>query len=117
MTETWHNYFLNPRHAPDPDPKWLNGCSAEVMLRTDRAVTRQSPDILDGLRNYTAPAMVLYGAYDIFGDVTQIVRSRFAHATQITLGGSGHLHWIQNPTGYAEALDDFYGKALSSRAE
>ena len=25
MTETWHNYFPDPRSAPDPDPAWLAG--------------------------------------------------------------------------------------------
>ena len=34
MTEVWHNYFLDPGSAPDPDPVWLSGCSAEAMIKT-----------------------------------------------------------------------------------
>ena len=34
MTETWHNYFLNPQQAPDPDQRWLAGCSASAMIKT-----------------------------------------------------------------------------------
>jgi pimeloyl-ACP methyl ester carboxylesterase len=53
--------------------------------------------------------LVLYGAFDIFGDRVEIVRSRFPRAIQVTLEGSGHVHWLQNPSGYAETLDRFYG--------
>jgi pimeloyl-ACP methyl ester carboxylesterase len=53
--------------------------------------------------------LVLYGAYDIFGDATEIVRRRFPKAVQVTLEGSGHLHWLQNPAAYATALHQFYG--------
>jgi proline iminopeptidase len=109
MTETWHNYFLDPHTAPDPDSGWLAGCSAEAMLKTDRALTKQDPEVLDGLRDYSGPALVLYGAYDIFGDATGIVRTRFPKASQVTLPDSGHLHWIQNSAGYSEALHAFYG--------
>ena len=56
--------------------------------------------------------MVLYGAHDIFGDATHIVRARFPHASQVTLDASGHLHWIQDPAGYTQALNDFYEKVL-----
>jgi len=49
MTETWHNYFLDPRRAPDPDEHWLGGCSADAMIRTDRAVSREDPAVLTGL--------------------------------------------------------------------
>jgi pimeloyl-ACP methyl ester carboxylesterase len=34
MTETWHNYFLDPGSAPDPDPRWLAGCSAKAMIKS-----------------------------------------------------------------------------------
>lgn len=81
MTETWHNYFLDPRTARDPDPSWLDGCSAEAMLRTDRALAKQTPDVLDGLNRYTWPALVLFGEYDIFGDATNVVRTRFEQAS------------------------------------
>lgn len=63
---------------------------------------------------YEGPALVLYGASDIFADDTQIVRSRFPHAIQVTLKGSGHVHWLQNPSGYADALGDFYEGVLGS---
>ncbi len=43
MTETWRNYFPDPRTAPDPDQAWLAGCSAKAKLRTDRAVSREDP--------------------------------------------------------------------------
>jgi pimeloyl-ACP methyl ester carboxylesterase len=111
MTETWHDYFLDPASAPDPDPTWLNGCSAKAMVRTDRAVSKQLPGVLNGLSSYEGPVLVLYGAYDIFGDATAIVRGRFPQAVQVTLEGSGHLHWLQNPSAYAKALDDFFGHA------
>ena len=75
MTETWHNYFLDPRKAPDPDPQWLHGCSADAMLATDRAVTRESPHVLDALAGYAGPVLVLYGDYDIFGSGTDIVHA------------------------------------------
>jgi hypothetical protein len=58
--------------------------------------------------------MVLYGASDIFADGTEIVRSRFPQAIQVTLQGSGHVHWLQNPSGYADALGGFYGRVLGS---
>jgi pimeloyl-ACP methyl ester carboxylesterase len=60
--------------------------------------------------------LVLYGAYDIFGvAATEIVRRRFPRAVQMTLEGSGHLHWLQNPSGYANALQQFYDHARYSR--
>jgi proline iminopeptidase len=108
MTETWHNYFLDPRQAPDPDERWLGGCSADAMIRTDRAVSRQDPALLSGLATYAGPAMVLYGAYDIFGTSAGIVRRRLPQALQVTLHDSGHLHWLQNPAGYRQALHHFY---------
>jgi hypothetical protein len=40
MTEA--QLFLDPGSAPDPDPAWLAGCSAEAMIKTDRAVSRDS---------------------------------------------------------------------------
>lgn len=95
MTETWHNYFLDPRTAPDPDQAWLAGCSAEAMLRTDRAITREDPNVLRGLSAQTCPVMVVYGEHDIFGTSADIVRHRLPHALQVTLHGSGHLHWLQ----------------------
>jgi proline iminopeptidase len=114
MTETWHNYFLDPGSAPDPDPGWLDGCSAEAMRKTDRAVSKEQLDALEGLSSYEGPALVLYGTYDIFGDASQIVRRRIPQAVQVTLEGSGHLHWLQNPSAYANALHHFYHHALGS---
>jgi pimeloyl-ACP methyl ester carboxylesterase len=108
MPETWHNYFPDPRSAPDPDPVWLAGGSAEAMIKTDRAISREHPDVLKGASSYEGPALVLYGACDIFADGTQIVRSWFPHTIQVTLQDSGHVHWLQNPTGYADALRQFY---------
>jgi pimeloyl-ACP methyl ester carboxylesterase len=108
MTETWHNYFPDPGSAPDPDPAWLAGGSAVAMIKTDRAISREHPDAIEGASSYEGPALVLYGASDIFADGTQIVRSRFPHAIQVTLQDSGHVHWLQNPSGYADALREFY---------
>ena len=52
--------------------------------------------------------MVLCGAFDIFGDSTDVVRRRLADAVQVNLEDSGHLHWLQNPDGYRDALRCFY---------
>jgi pimeloyl-ACP methyl ester carboxylesterase len=52
--------------------------------------------------------LVLYGAFDIFEDGTEIVRSRFPQAQQVTLENSGHVHWLQNASGYAKTLGEFY---------
>ncbi len=114
MTETWHNYFPDPRSAPDPDPAWLAGGSPAAMMKTDRAISREQPDALTGASSYQGPAIVLYGASDIFADGTEIVRSRFPQAIQVTLQDSGHVHWLQNPSGYADALGGFYGRVLGS---
>jgi proline iminopeptidase len=114
MTETWHNYFLEPRQAPDPDQFWLAGCSADAMIRTDRAVSREDPACLDGLAAYAGPVMVLYGEHDIFGASTGVVRRRFPQADQVALEGSGHLHWLQNQAGYGQALRRFYAAHLQS---
>jgi proline iminopeptidase len=108
MTETWHNYFLDPSLAPDPDQTWLDGCSAEAMLRTDHAISRARSERLDKVGHLDVPVLVLYGEYDIFGDHTHIVRERFRRARQITLSGSGHLHWLQQPDAYRAVLRDFY---------
>jgi proline iminopeptidase len=116
MTQTWHNYFLNPRSAPDPDPEWLAGCSAAAMIKTDRAVSKEQPDAIEGVSGYEGPALVLYGAYDIFSAAaTEIVRSRLPRAVQVTLEGSGHLHWLQNPSAYANALHQFYDHARDAQ--
>jgi proline iminopeptidase len=114
MTETWHNYFLDPRKAPDPDEHWLDGCSASAMIRTDRAVSREDPAVLDGLARYAGPAMILYGEHDIFGTSTDVVRYRLPRAVQVTLKDSGHLHWLQNEAGYRQALRQFYSAYLPS---
>lgn len=108
MTETWHNYFLDPRRAPDPDPRWLAGCSATAMLRTDKAVSREQPALLENLRGFDAPALVLYGEHDIFGPAAETVRRRLPAAMHITLDRSGHLHWLDNPSGYRDALQYFF---------
>jgi proline iminopeptidase len=108
MTETWHDYFLDPTRAPDPGERWLAGCSASAMIRTDRAVSREDPALLSGLASYAGPVLVLYGQYDIFGTSTDVVRRRFPQALQVTLERSGHLHWLQNETGYREILRSFY---------
>jgi pimeloyl-ACP methyl ester carboxylesterase len=108
MTETWHNYFLDPTSAPDPDPAWLDGCSAEAMLATDRAISRTDRRRLDRLAGLDVPVLVLYGEYDIFGDAIHIVRDRFPRARQVTLSGSGHLHWLQQPDAYGDQLRAFY---------
>ena len=114
MTETWHNYFPDARRAPDPDQRWLAGCSAGAMIGTDRAVSRADPAVLDGLSAYAGPVMVLYGAHDIFGTSTGVVRRRFPQAVQVTLEDSGHLHWLQNRAGYRQALRQFYSAHLQS---
>ena len=114
MTEAWHNYFLDPRRAPDPDQRWLAGCRAAAMIRTDRAVSGEDPAALDGLAAYAGPVLVLYGEHDIFGTSTAVVRRRFPQAAQVTLGDSGHLHWLQNQTGYRQALRQFYAAYLRS---
>jgi hypothetical protein len=64
MTETWHNYFLDPRTAPDPDREWLEGCCPEALLRTDRSLSRADGGQLLSLQDYTGPVLVLYGADD-----------------------------------------------------
>jgi proline iminopeptidase len=115
MTETWHNYFLDPTRAPDPDPGWLAGCSATAMLRTDRAVSREYPALLESLHSFEAPAMVLYGEHDIFGSRTDVVRRRLPHATQVILEGSGHLHWLDNPAGYRDVLQHFFTETVGTR--
>jgi pimeloyl-ACP methyl ester carboxylesterase len=78
------------------------------MIKTDRAISRERPDALKAASSYRGPALVLYGASDIFADGIQIVTSRYPHATQVTLQHSGHVHWLQNPSGYADALREFY---------
>jgi proline iminopeptidase len=108
MTETWHNYFLDPKSAPDPDPSWLSGASRVAMMKTDRAISSERAEALAGASSYGGPALVLYGAFDIFEDGSQIVRNRFPRAVQVTLENSGHVHWLQNPSGYSEVLGDFY---------
>ena len=114
MTEVWHNYFLDPRAAPDPEPAWLAGASAQAMIGTDRAMSHEDPAVLDGVSSYGGPILVLYGEYDIFGPQVQaIVRRRLPQTTQVThvtLQGSGHLHWLQNGEGYREALATFFAK-------
>ncbi|HEY8914234.1 alpha/beta hydrolase [Lacisediminihabitans sp.] len=108
MTETWHNYFLVPRSAPDPDPQWLAGCSRVAMIKTDRAISKEHSAVLQGAGSFRGPVLVVYGAFDIFEDGAGIVRRRFPHATQVTLENSGHVHWLQNPSGYATVLREFY---------
>ena len=114
MTETWHNYFLDPRSAPNPDAKWLAGCSPRAMIRTDRAISKERQDVLAGATSYEGPVLVLYGAFDIFEDGSEIVRDRFPRARQVTLEHSGHVHWLDNPSGYAAVLIDFYRQASRS---
>jgi proline iminopeptidase len=116
MTETWHSYFPERRQAPDPDQRWLDGCSADAMIRTDRAVSAADPAVLDSLADYAGPVLVLYGEHDIFGTSAGVVRRRFPQAAQVTLEGSGHLHWLQNQAGYRQALRRFYFAQLHSPA-
>jgi proline iminopeptidase len=108
MTETWHDYFLDPRAAPDPDPAWLSGCSPVAMMRTDRAVSGANPDVLNGLSRYEEPVLIVYGAYDILDTGVDIVRRRFPDAVQVTIENSGHLPWLQNPAAYQQILLQFY---------
>ncbi|MGO8687083.1 MAG: alpha/beta fold hydrolase [Candidatus Dormibacteria bacterium] len=111
MTEVWRDYFTDPRTAPDPDRSWLDGCSPQAMIRTDRALARAGASVLASPSGYAGPVLVLYGEDDIFGASAGIVRRRFPAATQVTLQGSGHLHWLQNRAGYREVLRGFYGAA------
>jgi proline iminopeptidase len=114
MTEVWHDYFLDPRTAPDPDRAWLGGCSPQAMIRTDRALSQADAGTLDALSAYVGPVLVLYGQDDIFGASEAVVRQRFPEATQVTLGDSGHLHWLQNRSGYQDALLSFYETATAA---
>ena len=114
MTEVWHDYFLDPRTAPDPDRVWLAGCSPRAMIRTDRALSRAGTGALASLAAYAGPVLVLYGEDDIFGPSESIVRERFPQATQVTLGSSGHLHWLQNGAGYRDALRGFYAASCQT---
>ena len=95
--------------APDPDPGWLSGSSRIAMIKTDRAISKEGSEVLKRASSDEGPVMVLYGAFDIFGAGTDIVRSRFPHAVQVTLENSGHVHWLQNPAGYAKALGSVAG--------
>ena len=114
MTETWHNYFLDPRTAPDPDRTRLAGVSAEAMMRTDRELSRADPGTLDALGAFPGPVLVLFGEDDIFGASETTVRRRFPKAIQVTLRGSGHLHWLQNQAGYRAAVREFYATQIPS---
>jgi proline iminopeptidase len=108
MTETWRNYFLDPRSAPGPGPQWLAGCSRVAMIKTDRALSKEHPAALEGTASFRGPVLVVYGAFDIFEDGVGIVRRRFPHAMQVTLESSGHVHWLQNLSGYRTVLREFY---------
>jgi pimeloyl-ACP methyl ester carboxylesterase len=77
-----------------------------------RALSGADARQLDRLATLAVPVLVLYGEYDIFSTSTHVVRDRFPTATQITLSGSGHLHWLQQPDGYRRVLNDFYAAAL-----
>ena len=116
MTEVWHDYFLDPRTAPDPDRAWLGGCSPQAMIRTDRALSHADAGALDGLSAHAGPVLVLYGEDDIFGASEAVVRQRFPAATQVTLTASGHLHWLQNRAGYQDALRSFYASVINAAA-
>lgn len=70
---------------------------------------------IEGVSGYEGPALVLYGAYDIFAAAAEIVRSRLPRAVQVTLEDSGHLHWLQNPSAYANALHQFYDHARDAQ--
>ena len=92
-----------------------SGLTPELPPRADRpGVSREAPACLDGLAAYAGPVMVLYGEHDIFGASTGVVRRRFPQAAQVTLEGSGHLHWLQNQAGYRQALRGFYAAHLRS---
>jgi pimeloyl-ACP methyl ester carboxylesterase len=84
------------------------------MIKTNRAITREHLNALKAASSYEGPVLVLYGADDIFGDGTEIVRRRFPHAIQVTLQDSGHVHWLQNPSGYVDALGGFYERVPGS---
>lgn len=59
--------------------------------------------------------LVLYGTFDIFEDGTEIVRGRFPQAMQVTLENSGHVFWLQHPSGHAKTLGAFCEQILGSR--
>jgi pimeloyl-ACP methyl ester carboxylesterase len=84
------------------------------MIRTDRAISHEDPSVLQGLAAHGGPALVLYGEYDIFGTSNQVVRDRLPKAVQVTLAGSGHLHWLQNESGYRDVLRSFYSTCFDS---
>ena len=67
MTEVWRDYSTDPRTAPDPDRSWLDGCSPQAMIRTDRALARAGASVLASPSGYAGPVLVLYGEDDIFG--------------------------------------------------
>lgn len=85
-----------------------------AMSNTDRAMSNTDAHRLDRLASLDVPVLVLYGEYDIFGDATYIVRDRFPRARQVTLSGSGYLHWLQQPDAYCDVLRAFYSAALRS---
>jgi pimeloyl-ACP methyl ester carboxylesterase len=75
------------------------------MIRTDRAISHEDPSVLQGLAAHGGPALVLYGEYDIFGTSNQVVRDRLPKAVQVTLAGSGHLHWLQTNRAIATSCE------------
>ena len=67
-----------------------------------------------GARRATKDRYWSSSVFDIFGAGAEIVRSRFPQAIQVTLENSGHVHWLQNPAGYDNALGEFYEHAHGS---
>ncbi len=105
----WSYYFRDPRRAPPADAQWLEGIKAPAIRGTRRAVLElDDPGWEARLSEVNVPVLVVYGAYDIYGDSRQHTFRRLPLAERVELEDAGHLPWIQRRRAFVDLLHGFY---------
>jgi proline iminopeptidase len=94
------------QHAARLEPLMSKRAQAGYIARTDQV---SFPDLLAGLRQVTAPVLVVAGDRDAVCGVAapELVASSFPRAEVAWVRGAGHHPWIDQPAAFRAAVDPF----------
>jgi len=89
-----------------------------LALESDLTAMRDRPDSTTLLPHIAVPTLVITGERDVISTVaeSQAMANAIPGATLVVIPGSGHLTPMENPSAVAQALGDFFEKALNPKS-
>lgn len=108
----WTFYFLTRDEAPELGKSWFFGINAKDINKTRESIIKADSRVFEkSLSAYTAPVIITYGKYDVYGDSKNFVLQRFPSSTYHMFEYAGHLPWLQDRSSFVSVLYKFYGIA------